>query len=418
MPEANQIQIASAVRPELAPGGPLNAASARPRLDSVDLLRGLIMVLMALDHVRDFFTNAHFDPLNLTQTNPALFMTRWITHFCAPVFTFLAGTGAFLALTRGKTKRQLSWFLLSRGLWLALLEVTWVRCLGWEFNFDYHSIGVATLWSIGWSMVVLSVLVFLPTWAVTVVGVTIIAVHNAFDWVQPENFGSFGWLWTVLHISQSFQPAPGFRFIVGYPLVPWIGVVAAGYGFGQLLLLPPEQRRKWIFRLGAAMTLLFIVLRFTNWYGNSIYGSSRHWSVQKSFLYTIFSFIDCHKYPPSLLYLLMTLGPALIVLSFLDRGTPRVLQPFLVFGRVPLFYYLLHLPLIHGLAVVVAYARFGHAEWLFGNPFNPTVAPPTNGFDLPIIYLIWIAVVLALYPLCRWFAQLKQRRRDAWLSYL
>jgi len=402
----------------VSPSDSLDAGATRPRLDSVDLLRGLIMVLMALDHTRDFFTNANFDPLDLSRTNAALFMTRWITHFCAPVFTFLAGTGAFLATTRGKTKAQLSWFLLTRGLWLAFLEVTWVRCLGWEFNFDFHSIGVGTLWSIGWSMVVLSALVFLPTWAVTLFGVAMIAIHNAFDWVKPEGLGPLGWLWTVLHVSQSFQPAPGFRFAVGYPLIPWIGVVAAGYGFGELLLLEPTERRKWIFRLGIAITLLFVLLRFTNLYGNSIYGSSRHWSVQKNFLYTIFSFIDCHKYPPSLLFLLMTIGPALVVLSLLDRGTPRLLWPFLVFGRVPLFYYLLHLPLIHALAVLVAYARFGHAKWLFVSPFNPTAPPPDNGFGLPIVYLVWIAVVLVLYPVCRWFAEVKRRRHDPWLSYL
>ena len=377
------------------------------------------MVLMALDHVRDFFTNATFDPLDLTKTSAPLFMTRWITHFCAPVFTFLAGTGAFLALTRGKTKRELSWFLLTRGLWLAVLEVTWVRCLGWEFNFDFHTLGVGTLWSIGWSMVVLSALVFLPTWAVTTFGVAMIVLHNAFDWVTPESLGSFGWAWAVLHVSQPLDFAPGFRFAVGYPLIPWIGVVAAGYGFGEILLLEPVKRRRWIRTLGLGMTLVFLLLRFSKLYGNSFYGSSREWSVQGNFLFTIFSFIDCHKYPPSLLYLLMTLGPALIALSFLDRGTPRVLRPFLVFGRVPLFYYLLHLPLIHALAVLVAYVRFGHAEWLFVSPFVQPIPPPAgNGFGLPVVYLLWIAVVLSLYPVCRWFAEVKRRRREAWLSYL
>ncbi len=367
------------------------------------------MVLMALDHVRDFFTNVPFNPLDLSQTNPALFMTRWITHFCAPIFTFLAGTGAFLATTRGKSKAQLSWFLLTRGLWLALLEVTWIRCLGWNFNFDYHSVGVGTLWSIGWSMVVLSGLVFLPTRLVAAFGVAMIAIHNAFDWVKPESLGPFGWLWTVLHVSRELQPAPGFHFSIGYPLVPWIGVVAAGYGFGPLLQREPSERRRWMLALGVGMTLLFVGLRWSNLYGNPI-----PWSPQKNWLFTIFSFIDCHKYPPSLLYLLMTLGPAFIVLSILDRGTPRWLRPFLVFGRVPLFYYLLHLPLIHSLAVVVAWLRFGRADWLFGS----NTAPADNGFGLPIVYLVWIGLVLVLYPVCRWFVNVKYRRKDAWLSYL
>jgi uncharacterized membrane protein len=390
----------------------------RPRLDSVDLLRGMIMVLMALDHVRDFFPVANFDPLDLDKTTPALFITRWITHFCAPIFTFLAGTGAFLALTRGKSKRELSWFLLSRGLWLAFLEVTWVRCLGWEFRIDFHSIGVGTLWSIGWSMVVLSALVFLPTWAVTAFGVTMICVHNAFDGIKPESFGSLAWMWKVLHANGSFEWAPGFRFGVGYALIPWIGVVAAGYGFGRLLLLEPGRRRKMLLRLGLAVTFAFVALRWTNTYGDSLLGKSHHWSAQKNFLFTIFSFVDVHKYPPSLLYLLMTLGPAFIALSFLDRGTPRVLRPILVFGRVPLFYYLLHLPLIHGLAVLVAYARFGHADWMLGSPFNWATAPPGSLFSLPVVYVIWIGVVLLLYPVCVWFADVKRRRRDPWLSYL
>ena len=387
------------------------------RLGSIDILRGLVM---ALDHVRDFFHSEAlvFDPTDLTHTYPSLFFTRWITHFCAPVFTFLAGTGAFLAWTRGKTKPQLAWFLLSRGLWLALLEVTWVRCLGWEFNFDFHSIGVGTLWSIGWSMVVLSGLVFLPTWAVTTFGVAVIFGHNALDWVKPDQFGAFAWLWNVLHVSGSFQMAQGFRFSVGYPLVPWIGVVAAGYGFGTILLREPNQRRRILLGLGVGMILLFAVLRFSNLYGNSSLGSSRHWSEQKNLLYTFFSFIDVHKYPPSLLYLLITLGPAFVVLSILDRGTPKWMQPFLVFGRVPLFYYLLHIPLIHALAAVVAWFRFGHAEWFFINPFGPNTAPPNDGFGLAGVYLVWICVVVGLYPVCRWFMGVKYRRKDAWLSYL
>jgi len=391
---------------------------ARPRLDSVDLLRGMIMVLMALDHVRDFFPPSNYDPLDLSKTNAALFLTRWITHFCAPVFTFLAGTGAFLALTRGKSKRELSWFLFSRGLWLAFLEVTWVRCLGWNFDFDFHFVGVGTLWSIGWSMVVLSALVFLPTWAITAFGVIMIAVHNAFDSVGPRSFGTLSWMWKVLHANGSFEWAPGYHVGIGYALIPWMGVVAAGYGFGTLLLLEPVRRRKWLLLLGVAITLAFIALRWTNTYGDSLYGKSHHWSEQKNFLFTVFSFIDVHKYPPSLLYLLMTLGPALIVLALLDRGTPRLLRPILVFGRVPLFYYLLHLPLIHGSAALLAYARFGHADWLFGSPFNWAKAPPGAAFALPVVYAIWIAVVLLLYPVCRWFAEVKRRRRDAWLSYL
>jgi uncharacterized membrane protein len=207
----------------------------------------------------------------------------------------------------------------------------------------------------------------------------------------------------------------GYRFAAGYPLIPWIGVMAVGYVFGALLVREPHQRRKWLFLLGGALTLLFVAVR-----GINDYGDPHPWTSQKNALFTIFSFLNCHKYPPSLAYLLMTLGPALIVLGWLDRGTPRSLGPILIFGRVPLFYYLLHIPLIHGLSVVVAYARHGRAEWLFANPGDQKVAPPPAnfGFDLPIVYLVWIAVVLALYPACRWFAEFKRRRREKWLGYL
>ena len=388
--------------------------TARARLESIDLLRGLVMVLMALDHTRDFFSNATFDPLDLAKTNPALFFTRWITHFCAPVFIFLAGTGAFLAGGRGKTRGELAWFLFTRGLWLAFLEVTYVRCLGWEFNFDFHHAAAAVLWAIGWSMVVLAVLIFLPTWAVTVFGASLIALHNAFDGVAPESWGSLSWLWIVLHKGGAFNLAPGYTFIAAYPLIPWIGVIAVGYGFGGVLCLESGARRRWMLRVGIGLTLLFILLRWVN-----IYGDPRPWSAQARSLYTGFSFLDCQKYPPSLLYLLMTLGPALFLLAWLDGGTPGWLRPMLVFGRTPLFYYLLHLPAIHGLAVLAAWLRYGQAGWLFSSPFSVHPAPPAdNGFPLWAVYLIWIALVVALYPLCKWFAGAKNRSKSVWLSYL
>ena len=376
------------------------------------------MIIMALDHTRDFFSkDLAFDPTDLGRTFPALFLTRWITHYCAPVFIFLAGTGAFLSTGRGKSRGELSRFLLTRGLWLVLLELTWVRCLGWQFNFDLHFTFGAVIWAIGWSMVALAVLVFLPLRWVTAFGLLMIASHNLFDSVKPESWGSLGWLWKILHSGGMILPAKGYRFAAGYPLVPWIGVMAAGYGFGSLLLREPVERRRWLFGLGATLTLLFILLRAIN-----IYGDPRPWSGQKNSLFTLFSFINCHKYPPSLLYLLMTLGPALLVLAALDRGMFRWLKPLLVFGRVPLFYYLLHLPLIHGLAVLASYWAYGRADWWFANPPEgpdaPILRPADYGYGLPVVYLVWIGVVLVLYPVCRWFAGVKRRRRDPWLSYL
>jgi uncharacterized membrane protein len=395
-----------------------DSASNPSRLDSVDALRGLVMVIMALDHTRDFFSkDLVFDPTDLGRTYPALFLTRWITHFCAPVFIFLAGTGAFLSTTRGKSRKELSWFLLTRGLWLVFLELTWVRCLGWQFNFDFHySMGIV-IWAIGWSMVALAGLIFLPLRWVTTFGLLMIASHNLFDYIKPQSWGPLGWLWKILHSGGEIAPVDGCRFAAGYPLIPWIGVMAAGYGFGRLLLREPAERRKWLWVLGASLTASFVLLRVLN-----VYGDPGPWSWQRNGLFTLFSFLNCHKYPPSLLYLLMTLGPALLVLAALDGGTPRWLKPVLVFGRVPLFYYLLHLPLIHALAVLASYLHYGRADWWFANPPEspdaPSLRPSDYGYALPIVYLVWLGVVLALYPICRWFAELKRRRREPWLSYL
>jgi len=400
-----------------APSDPAAATISKPRLDSIDTLRGIVMVLMALDHTRDFFSrDLAFDPTDLAKTNPALFLTRWITHFCAPVFIFLAGTGAFLATTRGSTRRALSWFLLTRGLWLVILELTWVR-FGWLFNLDYHfSMGIV-IWVIGWSMVSLAALIHLPRRLMVVFALLLIAGHNLLDQVEPESFGSLGWLWRIVHSGGMIQLSANTRFIAGYPLVPWIGVMALGFGFGPLLLRDPEERRHRLLVLGGIVTLLFVVIRATN-----CYGDAQRWSEQKDFLFSVLSFLNCTKYPPSLCYLLMTLGPAFLVLAALDRGTPRWLQPVCVFGRVPLFFYLLHLPFIHGLAVIVSYIRYGDASWWFANdPVGGSkvdLMPAGYGFGLPVIYLVWAFVVLALFPACRWFAGVKRRHHSRWLSYL
>lgn len=392
----------------------MNSSPAAPgaRLDSVDVLRGLVMVLMALDHTRDFFHDAigRFDALDVTQTTPAIYLSRWLTHFCAPVFVFLAGTGAFLSTTRGKSTRGLSWFLLTRGLWLVLLELTWVRWAGWTFAIDLHEHWGLVIWAIGWSMVVLAGLVWLPMPVITGFGLVLVLGHNALDGITPESWGRWEGLWRVLHAGGPFELVPGLKFGAGYPLVPWVGVMAAGFGFGQLLQLEPSRRRRALTILGAGLTLAFLLVRGLNGYGDP-----KSWQSQDNLLRTVGSFLDCTKYPPSLDYLLMTLGPTLLVLAALDRGTPAWLRPMTVFGRVPLFYYLLHLPLIHGLAVGVNLVRFGRADWLYGT--TPGKAPPEAGFSLPWVLLTWAIVVVALYPACRWFADLKRRRRDAWLSY-
>ena len=395
------------MRPAVSPASP-----ALARLDSVDLLRGIVMVLMALDHARDFFHAGAFrgeDPLAPATTSAALFFTRWVTHFCAPVFVFLAGTGAFLSTTRGKSKLELSWFLVTRGLWLIVLELTWVRWAGWTFAVNLHEHWGLVIWAIGWSMIVLAALVHLPLPAIAAFGLVMMAGHNTLDGIKPGDLGSWGWLWQVLHAGGIFNITAEVKFGAGYPLVPWMGVMSAGYSFGAVLLLPPPVRRKWLLSLGGLLTLLFVLLRIL------MPGDDpKPWAVQDSLLRTLFSFLDCQKYPPSTWYLLMTLGPALLCLAWLDAGTPKWLRPALVFGRVPLFYYLLHLPLIHGLSVVAHLIIVGRADWLYG---SPTAPPPNAGFALPWVYVAWIGVTLLLYPACRWFAELKRRSRAKWLSY-
>jgi uncharacterized membrane protein len=385
------------------------APSPRVRIESVDIVRGVIMIVMALDHVRDFFGNSGVNPTDPANTTVALFFTRWITHFCAPVFFLLTGTGAYLSLRR-KTKGELSQFLFTRGLWLIFLEVAVVRCFGLQFNFDYHVTMLTVLWALGWAMIVLSALVSLPASVVTTFGIVMIASHNLFDSVRSSNP-----LWSVLHSPNLILSNPRHLVFAAYPLIPWIGVTAAGYGLGQVYSWTSERRKGFLLRLGIGLTAAFIVLR-----GINIYGDPIRWTTQKSAVFTVLSFLNTNKYPPSLSFLLMTLGPAMLLLWAVDSRTPRFLQPALVFGKVPMFYFLLHLPLIHLVAIAVCYARYGAIHWMFESPSlgrYPFTPPPGWGFSLPIVYLVWAFIVLALYPLCRWFAGLRQRRSDAWLSY-
>jgi uncharacterized membrane protein len=382
----------------------------RVRVESVDIVRGVIMILMALDHVRDFFGVPGVSPTNLAQTSVALFFTRWITHFCAPVFFLLLGTGASLALGR-KSKRELSRFLFTRGLWLIFLELVLFRCFGVQFNVDYRLTMLDVLWALGWAMIVLSALVWLRVSVVTALGVVMIATHNLLDSVRSGNP-----LWTILHSLNFILETPRHSIFIAYPLIPWVGVTAAGYGLGQVYGWAPERRKAFLVRLGIGLTAGFFLLRGINLYGDPI-----RWSVQKSAAFTVLSFLNTNKYPPSLLYLLMTLGPAIVFLWAVDGRTPRFLRPALVVGKVPMFYYLVHMPVIHLLAIVFCFARYGAVHWMFESPSvdkYPITPPPGWGVSLLAIYLIWASVVIALYPLCRWFAGIKQRRSDAWLSYI
>ena len=379
------------------------------------------MVIMALDHTRDFLTSVRTAPEDLAHTSGALFFTRFITHFCAPVFAFLAGTGAFLATRRGKSIPQVSRFFLTHGLWLVLLEFTIVD-FAWGFVPWAHG---GVIWILGWSMVAMALIVRLPVRWIAALGLGMIATHNLLDHISPASWGKFYWLWMMLHTPGRIPVTAHFQFSSRYVLIPWVGVMAAGFAFGSLPLRP--DRRKWILTLGISATALFFMLRGFNLYGNGIAGlpfgyprSAGPWSVQPTLSLTVISFFNTLKYPPSLDYLLMTLGPSLILLGLLDgakaeRGLSRILM---VFGRVPLFYYVLHINLIHLIAIVVALA-FHQPVW-HGTVIADFAQKPSGyGHGLPFIYAMWILAVAILYVPCRWFMEFRSWHRDwTWLSYL
>jgi uncharacterized membrane protein len=391
-----------------APGGAAAAAVVsphKPRLASIDLLRGLVMIVMALDHTRDFFAAGGFNPRDVA--DPALFLTRWVTHFCAPIFIFLAGISAYLYGAQGRTAGAVSRYLLTRGIWLMLIELTLVR-LGWTFHLNATFFGLQVIFAIGASMVVLAALVHLPRFVIAAIGLAMILGHNALDGIKPEAFGAWAPLWNLLHQPGMVDPGIPIKLFVLYPLIPWVGVMAVGYALGPVFTL---ERGSRLCGLGAAMVAGFVLLR-----ASSLYGDPAPWVAHDSLLATVLSFINCEKYPPSLLYVAMTLGPALLLLAAFDGVRGRVADAITTFGRVPFFYYVVHLFLIHGLAVLFAWLTMGDAMWLF-RPF-PGGRPAGYGLGLPGIYLVWLGVIAALYPICRWFAAIKRRRGEWWWTYL
>jgi uncharacterized membrane protein len=399
---------------------PTPAGDRSVRLASIDALRGLVMVIMALDHVRDFIHRGAMtaSPTDLATTTPALFFTRWITHLCAPTFMLTAGLGAYFWARRGRTRGQLSRFLLTRGLWLMLLEVTLMRV---AYNFDLagsYPLLLVVLWVLGSCMVGLALLVWLPRPLLAGLSLVTIALHDTLDGVQAGSLGAAAPVWHLLHQPGAF-PLGGMTVFVAYPLVPWIAVMALGFCAGPILELDPAGRRRRLVTLGLAAIAAFLVIRALNGYGDPV-----PWAVQPSAVYTGLSFLNTTKYPPSLDFLLMTLGPALLLLAWFDRPGAPPPRPLVVFGRVPLFYFVLHFYAAHAAAVLLAFTRYGGATLDFA--FHPvpsmggpaTLYPPAFGYDLWVAYLVWGAIVLALYPVCRWFAAVKSRRRDWWLGYL
>jgi uncharacterized membrane protein len=396
----------------MAPARPL-APLAR-RVDAVDVLRGAVMVLMVLDHTRDYFGDASIDPTDLSRVGPAMFLTRWVTHFCAPVFAFLAGTGAYLAGSRGRSRRDLARFLASRGIWLIFLELTVVR-LGLFFEPVNAPVILTVLWSIGASFVVLAGLAFLPSRVVGALGVLLIATHGMVSGLLPDKGTAAFQAASALLLRPGLLPLPGgVNVLVGYPLLPWLGVVAAGYGFGEVIRLDPARRRRIMWVSGVAMTVAFVILRA---WGVSV--DPRPWTTQVTPLMTGLSFINCTKQPPSLLFVLMTLGPAIAALAVIDRVGIRgpLGRAVVTVGRVPLFYYLLQWYVIHGLAVLAGLSRGLPVAWMFS---AAALGPAPEGWalGLPGIYAAWAVVLAVLYLPCRWFAGVKARHPGGWLSYL
>jgi uncharacterized membrane protein len=408
---------------------PATARPPRSRISSLDIVRGVVVVLMAIDHVRVYSGQPAGGP------TPGIFFTRWITHFVAPAFLFLAGTGAYLYGERVRNRGVLARFLLTRGLWLVFLELTVLR-VAWTFNFDFaHYLLAGVIWMIGWCMVLMSAIVYLPLAAIGTLGVGIIVLHNVTDFFPAlqgaMREGALAPLWTVLYTGGGFARGP---LIVLFVIVPWIGVMAAGYAFGRVMQLEPRRRRSICIWLGTAMTVVFVLLRALD-----VYGDPRPWrhppagqvasppaptvastAPPRPQMPNVLRFLNTTKYPASLSFLLMTLGPMLILLGLAEHARGPIAGALETFGRVPFFYYLLHIPTIHLAAVLVSLVREGGANpWLFTNhPMGNPPAPPGYTWSLPLLYLVWAIVIGVLYFACRWYGRVKAESKSALLSYL
>jgi uncharacterized membrane protein len=391
--------------------------NTKNRIDSIDLLRGIVMLLMALDHVRMYFGYGtwYSEPTDLSTTSPLLFFTRWITHFCAPVFVFLAGTSAFIVGTKKENTRALSRYLWTRGLWLIFVEIVIVN-LAWTFDLTYSFIIIQVIWAIGISMLALAALVFLQDRWILCIGLIIVFGHNVLDDIEMHGSGFKDLLWYTLH--QPDVTTIGTHLVnFIYPVLPWIGLMALGYVCGNLYKkeFPAEQRRRSLLTLGAGATLLFLLLR-----GFNMYGEPSPWSMQSSATFTILSFLNLTKYPPSLQFLLMTMGPAMIFLALSEFVSQRIARPFLTFGRVPFFFYVIHLYLIHALATTfLVYSGRDWHEYIFSAQGIRSGTLIDFGLNVSGIYLVWVLVILLMYPLCRWYQTYKENNPSKWwLSYL
>ena len=384
--------------------------STSTRVASLDIVRGIAMILMAIDHVRVY------SAVPAGGQTFGVFFTRWITNFVAPTFVFLAGTSAYLYGRKLLNRTSLSRLLAVRGVWLIFLELTILR-VAWAFNFDFqHYLLAGVIWMIGWSMIALAIAVYLPTSVIGTIGVLLISLHNVTDLFRPQLEHAFGndganWLLRILYFGGGVEiGASGPPLIILYVLVPWIGLMFAGYAFGRVTELAPELRRRIYLWLGIALTGMYVLLRVIG-----IYGDPRLWDR-----HSLFSFLNTTKYPASLEYLLMTIGPMLIVWAFAERWKGRLASVIETFGRVPMFYYLLHIPLIHFAACVVSIVREGRIDpWLFANhPVMPGPAPEGYRWSLGLLYLVYALCMIVLYFACRWYAGIKKTHRSISFRYL
>ena len=397
----------------------------RNRIQSIDILRGLVMVIMALDHVRDFFfkgvsagATVATDPTNLATTTPALFFTRWITHFCAPVFVFLAGTSIFL-MSQKKSKGKLSIFLMKRGLWLVLVEII-IITFGWRFDPGFHLFILQVIWAIGISMFILGLLIYLPWKVLLILGLFIVFGHNLFDYPAVSSGLKGGFFSDLVYFANfSFYSVwSDHNVVVIYAFLPWTGVMLLGYCFGKLYVkgVDPKWRRKMLVRIGVGLILLFFVLRMMNLYGDPV-----PWSQQgRGGLFTFLSFLNLNKYPSSLLFLCMTLGPAILLLAFIERTQNWFSRALSVYGRVPMFYYILHFYIIHLIVVINFYISGFTTKDINGPDYIFFFRPPSFGFSLWGVYAVWLFVVIVLYPLCKKYDRYKTAhvKEKWWLSYL
>ncbi|ULQ53214.1 DUF1624 domain-containing protein [Flavihumibacter fluvii] len=383
------------------------------RIASLDLLKGLVMVIMALDHVRIYFHYSAylFDPADPVQSNLAIFFTRWITHFCAPAFSFLAGLSAYMVGKR-KSKNELAGYLLKRGLWLIFIELTIVG-FAWYFDLQFRTFGLLVIWSLGISMIVLAALVYLPRKYILIFSVLLICCHNLLDNVHFPGSA----VWAVMHEQLFYKLTGNTQLLIGYPIIPWIAVMALGYYFGPFYdkSFDSNKRKKAFNTIGAIGITAFVILRFTN-----LYGDPKPFKHYGTLSQDLISFFNPNKYPPSLLYLLMTLGATFLFLANAENLKGRIVNFFSTFGRVPFFYYMIHLYLIHFTALIFAQlSGFGWQKLILSTwiSFDPTIKG--YGFSLWVVYIVWFGIILILYPLCKRFDHYKQTHKEKWwLSYL